>query len=109
MTIRPAAALLMIAFLSGCGSNCNILSGNQTAGCKVSTGATLLIAAPVLIPVAIIDNAKTSREAPRPVEKHSPKTERERELYRAAGAGAAAAAGGLSGVSARQHKTTLPP
>ena len=73
----------MIFILSGCG-NCNMLGGSQPAHCNAGLAAGAVIAAPALIPMAIADDAKASSAPARPVKKFEPKTDREKELYRAA-------------------------
>jgi hypothetical protein len=71
------------ALLGGCGS-CNMLGGSQPAHCNAGLAAGAVVAAPVLIPMAIVDDAKARSTPAPPVEKWEPKTDREKELYRAA-------------------------
>lgn len=85
MIIRSITTILAAATLASCGSSCNALSGRQPAHCEGATAVGLAIAAPVLVPAAIIDDVKADAAPIRPVEKFVPRTERERELYRAAG------------------------
>ena len=86
LAARMTALLLLVMCVGSCSKGCNILSGSQPAHCEAATGAGLILAAPILIPAAVIDEAKANRVPDKPVEQYIPRTPRERELYRAAGA-----------------------
>lgn len=45
---RPVLCLALTLFLSGC-SNCNLLSGNSSAGCQAFWGAAVVVASPALL------------------------------------------------------------
>mgnify|MGYP006894338372 FL=1 len=62
-----------------------MLGGSQPAHCDAGLAAGAVIAAPVLIPMAIADDAKARSAPAKPIEKFVPKTGREKEIYRAAG------------------------
>ena len=84
MIARFISLVVAGALLGGCGS-CNMLGGSQPANCDAGLAAGAVIAAPVLIPMAIANDAKARSVPAQPVEKWEPKTDREKEFYRAAG------------------------
>ncbi|MHA6646399.1 hypothetical protein [Mesorhizobium sp. A623] len=84
MKLRIFLSIIAPLVLSSCGS-CNMLGGSQPAHCDAGLVAGAVVAAPVLIPMAIADDAKARSAPVRPVKKFEPKTEREKELYRTAG------------------------
>jgi hypothetical protein len=59
---RSAATFAFLAalpLLTGC-DNCNILGGNMSTGCRVGLGAGAILAAPILIPYVLIEEAAES-------------------------------------------------
>ena len=83
MMERSILLVLGNAILTGCGS-CNMLGGSPPAHCDAGLAAGVVLAAPVLIPMVIADDAKARSAPMRPAEKWEPNTDREKELYRAA-------------------------
>ena len=62
-----------------------MLGDRESAKCNAGLATGLVLASPVLIPMAIADDARASSVPARPIQKFEPRTEREKELYRAAG------------------------
>jgi len=57
--------LASIALLSGCASNCNILSSSNSGGCDAMLMGGMILAAPILAPVALFSDAASDAKTKR--------------------------------------------
>ncbi|MCX8995920.1 hypothetical protein NOF55_02255 [Rhizobiaceae bacterium BDR2-2] len=60
--MKEFSVVLASLMLAGC-ANCNILSSPMPAHCQAGLATGMVIAAPVMVPFALVDNARDSASA----------------------------------------------
>lgn len=63
--LHRALCIVAMTLLSGCASNCNILSGTNSGACDAMLIGGMIIAAPILGPVALFSDAASDAKAKR--------------------------------------------
>lgn len=62
---RIILGMTAVIGLSGCASNCNILSGNNSLGCDAMLVGGMILGAPILAPAALFSDAASDAKAKR--------------------------------------------
>lgn len=64
-SLHMALCIVAMTFLSGCASNCNILSSSNSGACDAMLIGGMIIAAPILGPAALFSDAASDAKAKR--------------------------------------------